>query len=66
MKRDWLGPSDRRSAGGLVLAWSYLTTEISRAIEARLPSEEQLNAMSPDELAGIKSKLTTAAGGSLA
>ena len=41
---------------GLFIAWSYLTTENNvGAIEGRLPSEEQLNAMSPDALAAIKS-----------
>ena len=44
----------------LFVAWSYLTTENNiGAIEARLPSEEQLNAMSPDDLAAIKFKLTS-------
>jgi hypothetical protein len=40
--------------------WTYhaIRTEISE-IGAGLPSEEQLNAMSPDELASIKSNLTT-------
>ena len=45
---------------GLFIAWSYLTTENNvGAIEARLPSEEQLNAMSPEELAALKSKLAS-------
>ena len=45
---------------GLFIAWSYLTTENNvGAIEARLPSEEQLNAMSPNALAAIKSELTS-------
>ena len=43
--------------------WTYhgIRTEISE-IGAGLPSEEQLNAMSPDELAGIKSNLTSSCG----
>ncbi|HZP08951.1 hypothetical protein [Methyloceanibacter sp.] len=45
---------------GLFIAWSYLTTLNNvAAIAGRLPSEEQLNAMSPDELAAIKTKLTS-------
>ncbi len=44
---------------GLFIAWCYLTTVNNvGAIEARLPSEEQLNAMSPDGLAAVKAKLT--------
>jgi hypothetical protein len=46
---------------GLFIAWSYLTTENNvGALEARLPSEDQLNAMSPDELGATKPKLTSA------
>lgn len=43
--------------------WTYhgIRTEISE-IGAGLPSEEQLNAMSPDELAGIKSNLVSSCG----
>jgi hypothetical protein len=45
---------------GLFVAWSYLTTQNNvGAIDARLPSEERLNAMSPDELAAIKSNLSS-------
>ncbi len=45
---------------GLFFAWSYLTTVNNvGAIEARLPFEDQLNAMSPDELAAIKAKLSS-------
>jgi hypothetical protein len=44
---------------GLFIAWIYLTTLNNvGAIAGRLPSEEQLNAMSPDQLAGIKARLT--------
>ena len=43
---------------GLFIAWSYLTTLNNvGAIGSRLPSEEQLNAMTPEELAAIKAKL---------
>src|SRR5215471_17702591 len=46
---------------GLFIAWSYLTTENNvGAIEARLPTEEQLNAMATDELGAIKPKLLSA------
>ena len=49
--------------GGLFIAWSYLTTVNNvGALDARLPSEEQLNAMSPDQLAAIKSKLLSNCG----
>jgi hypothetical protein len=43
--------------------WTYhaIRTEISE-IGVGLPSEEQLNAMSPDELAGIKSNLASSCG----
>ncbi len=45
---------------GLFIAWSYLTTQNNvGAIEARLPSEEQLNAMPPDQLAAIKPNLSS-------
>lgn len=43
---------------GLFIAWCYLTTQNNiGAIDAWLPSEDQLNAMSPDDLAAIKPKL---------
>ena len=45
---------------GLFIAWSYLTTVNNvAALDARLPSEQQLNAMSPDQLAAIKPKLSS-------
>jgi len=50
-------------AVGAWVDWTYhsIRTEISE-IGAGLPSEEQLNAMSPDQLAGIKSNLATSCG----
>jgi len=47
-------------AVGAWVDWTYhaIRTEISE-IGAGLPSEEQLNSMSPDKFAGIKSNLTT-------
>jgi hypothetical protein len=48
---------------GAWIDWTYhsIRTEISE-ISAGLPSEEQLNAMSPDQLAGIRSNLVTGCG----
>lgn len=50
-------------AVGAWVDWTYhsIRTEISE-IGAGLPSEEQLNAMSPNQLAGIKSNLATSCG----
>ncbi len=50
-------------AVGAWIDWTYhaIRTEISE-IGVGLPSEEQLNAMSPDQLAGIKSNLATGCG----
>jgi hypothetical protein len=45
---------------GLFIAWSYLTTVNNvGALDARLPSEEKLNGMSPDQLAAIKRRLSS-------
>jgi hypothetical protein len=45
---------------GLFIAWSYLTTVNNvGALDARLPSEEQLNGMSSNQLAAIKTSLSS-------
>jgi hypothetical protein len=45
---------------GLFIAWCYLTTVNNvGALDARLPSEEQLNGMSPDQLGTIKPRLSS-------
>jgi hypothetical protein len=45
---------------GLFIAWCYLTTVNNvGALDARLPSEEQLNGMSPDRLGTIKPRLSS-------
>jgi hypothetical protein len=44
---------------GLFIAWCYLTTVNNvGALDARLPSDEQLNGMSPDQLGAIKPRLS--------
>ncbi len=50
-------------AAGAWVDWTYhsIRTEISE-IGVRLPSEEQLNAMSPDELSNIKLDLANGCG----
>jgi hypothetical protein len=45
---------------GLFIAWTYLTTVNNvGALDRRLPSEEQLNDMAPNQLAAIKPRLSS-------